>query len=37
MSKKIKVNSKGAFSDVNPKDVGSLVEKLIKVIQDWLK
>ena len=34
---KLKLNTNNAFSDLDPKDVGNFVEKLIKIIQDWLK
>ena len=37
MSKKIKVKTQNAFSDVNPEDVGNVVKGIIKIIQDWLK
>lgn len=39
MSKYNKPTSKTnkAFKDIDPTDAGTLVEKLIKVLQDWLK
>ena len=37
MSKKSKPSTKNAWSDVDPKDAGTLVEKAIKVLQDLFK
>ena len=39
MSRYNKPSSKtnNAFKDIDPKDAGTLAEKLIKVLQDWLK
>lgn len=39
MSKHNKPTSKinNAFKDIDPNDAGTLAEKLIKVLQDWLK
>ena len=34
---KNKIETKNAFSDVNPEEVGNVVKGIIKIIQDWLK